>query len=182
MDAFLPTDYAVPQGESKYMKFEQGDNKFRVLDKPIFGWLAWKEDSEGKHPVRFTMDAKPVDLHEYAEQRVTHFWAMPVWNINTKSIQVLEITQKSVQKAIEALARNEDWGSPIGYNITVKREGEKLNTEYFINPSPHTDLPLEAKQAYDDAKMQGFDIGRLYEGGDPFGASATVEDGEPVIT
>lgn len=171
MDNFLPDTYEVPKGESKYMKFEQGDNKFRILDKPIFGYEAWTQpDEENKNgkPVRFKMEEKPVDLRPFKEQKLSHFWAMPVWSFNAKSVQVLQLTQKGIQKALEALARNEDWGSPLGYNITVKREGEKLETEYFINPSPHSEIPVEVVEKFTELKANGFDITRLFSNGDPF--------------
>ena len=177
-NAFLPDNYEVPQGESLYLKLEQGDNKFRIMDRPVFGWLGWQEDEEHKQkPVRFAMDQKPTDLRSFKEQRVNHFWAMPVWNFKTGSIQILEVTQKSLQKALEALARNEDWGSPLRYNITIRRQGEKLDTEYFVNPSPHSDAPAEAREAWSQTVKNGFDISRLFKGEDPFAPNPNI-DGE----
>lgn len=169
MNNFLPDDYKVPAGESKYMRFEQGANKFRILQKPIFGWEAWSmpdsENPNGK-PIRFRMEEKPVDLREYKNQRISHFWAMPVWNFQTGQIEVLELTQKSILRAIEALARNEDWGSPLEYNITVSREGENMDTKYQVTPSPKNEMPEEATTAFADLK--DFNIERMFEGGDPF--------------
>lgn len=166
---FLPADYSVPASENKYMKLVKGDNKFRILEKPIFGWEAWTEDAEGKHPVRFKMDAKPVDLRQYKDQKVSHFWAMPVWDFNSEAILVLQITQKTIQQALEGFARNEDWGSPLGYNITVNRKGDtQLTTEYTVTPSPHSDVPMDAEDQFASLKAGGFDISRLYTGGDPF--------------
>lgn len=165
-------DYEVPKGESKYMKFEQGDNKFRILQKPIFGWEGWKIIDGKDTPVRFKMEEKPVDLREFKEQRLSHFWAMVVWNFEHKSIEVLEITQKTIQKTIESLARNEDWGSPLGYSITVNREGEKLETKYTVTPSPIKETPQEVTKAFEELK--DFDITRLFSNGDPF--SSEVKD------
>ena len=39
MDNFLPIDYEVPEKAGNYMKFEDGINRFRILQKPIFGLL-----------------------------------------------------------------------------------------------------------------------------------------------
>ena len=36
---FLPDNYEAPQGGGGYMKFQKGDNKFRIVGKPIIGWL-----------------------------------------------------------------------------------------------------------------------------------------------
>ena len=172
---FLPSDYAVPPSENKYVKYVQGDNKFRIMDKPIFGWEAWKVEEGKDKPVRFEMDNKPIDLREFKEQKISHFWAMPVWNFQTKGIQVLQITQKGIQEALESLARNEDWGSPLTYNITINKKGEKLKTEYQVHPSPHTEAPLDAQEAYAEAVKNGFDITRLFTNDDPFTAPSETE-------
>jgi hypothetical protein len=50
---------------------------------------------------------------------------MVVWNYIDKQVQILEITQASIRKALEELEANEDWGDLRGYDITVKREGEE---------------------------------------------------------
>lgn len=174
-----PDNYEVPKGESQYMKFEQGDNKFRILEKPIFGWEAWTipdaENPSGK-PVRFPMDQKPRDLRLYKNQRANHFWAMPVWNFRTSRVEVLQVTQKTIQQAVENLARSEDWGSPLHYSITVNKEGTtKEDTKYHVAPSPHKEVPEEVKNAWEKVKANGFDLTELYRGGDPFQPSEYVE-------
>ncbi len=164
-------NYEVPKSQGKYVKFEQGDNKFRILEKPIFGWEAWttpdSENPNGK-PVRFKFNEKPTDLRNFKGQNVKHFWAMPVWNFKLESVQVLEITQKTIQQAIESLARNEDWGSPLEYNITINQQGKDLETKYIVNPSPHTELKEEAVEAWKGVKEAGFNINNLFDGEDPF--------------
>lgn len=173
---FLPEGHEVPRGESKYMKFEQGNNKFRFLDKPIFGWEAWIVEDGKDKPVRFRFDEKPVDLREFKRQEVKYFWAMPVWNFQTQAVEVLELTQKTIIKPIEALARNEDWGSPLHYNITVNKEGTtKEDTSYIVNPSPHSEAPVEARDQFKQLQAEGFDISRLYDGGDPFAPADTPD-------
>ena len=39
-DQFLPTSYEVPNKPGNYMKFADGENRFRVLASPILGWEA----------------------------------------------------------------------------------------------------------------------------------------------
>jgi len=170
MSDFLPEDYEVPVGESNYMKWIEGDNKFRILQKPIFGWEGWKD----KVPHRFPMDEMPTDLVQYKDSQVNHFWAMPVWNFTTERVEVLEITQKGIQGAIAGYANNEDWGSPLAYNITVNRKGTTMSdTEYSVTPSPKTDVPLEARAAFDE--MTDFEITRLFNGGDPFSSEKKTQ-------
>ena len=55
-----------------------------------------------------------------------------MWNFDTKQVEILEITQTTVQTAMEELINSEEWGDPLGYSITVNRKGENLETEYSV--------------------------------------------------
>lgn len=163
-------NYSVPKSESRYMRLEQGENKFRILEKPIFGWEGWKPGADGKDtPMRYRMDEKPTDLAAFRNQRINHFWAMPVWNLKTLKVEVLQLTQKTILGAIENLARDEEWGSPLGYTLKVTKEGTtKEDTKYHVAPMPHKAVPEEVKAAFTKVKSEGFDLKALYDGGDPF--------------
>jgi len=157
---FLPDNYVAPKGNSNYMKFEKGENKFRILSRPMMGWLDWQD----KKPLRFSMSAKP-DKPVDANKPIKHFWAMIVWNYLKEEIQILEITQKSVQSAIEQLAKDADWGNPFSYDIKVIKEGDGMDTEYTINPVPHKPINAEILEAF---KAKPCFLGALYQGADPF--------------
>lgn len=161
MDDFLPQGYEPPASGGNYMKFEKGENRFRILSRPIIGW----EDWEDKKPVRFRMDAKPEKPID-PKKPIKHFWAMAVWNYKTSRVQVLEITQSSIQKAVKALADDADWGNPLEYDIKVVRTGDGMDTEYQTNPVPHKPLTDEIKEQVAQVKVN---LEALYDGGDPFG-------------
>lgn len=160
MSDFLPPEYAVPSGSDHYMKFEQGENRFRILSKPIIGW----EDWDNKKPIRFKMTQKP-DASIDPQKPVKHFWAMVVYNVLANKLQILEITQSGIQKSIKALAADPDWGNPNGYDIKVTRKGSGLETEYALNPVPHKPLSEEIGQLYDASNIN---LEALFDGGDPF--------------
>lgn len=157
---FLPTGYEIPKGNANYMKFEKGENKFRILSKPIIGWLDWDE----KKPLRFRMDEKPERSID-PEKKVKHFWAFIVWNYGMNSIQILEVTQSTIQSSIKSLTQDEDWGAPYNYDLKVIKTGDNMETEYKVNPSPKKKLPNEVSDAF-EAKPIYLDA--LYEGADPF--------------
>ena len=129
MSDFLPSNYKVPVSQNGgYMKLQTGKNKFRILTSPVIGYEYWKEIEDGRKPVRVRMDVK-VSPNELGEDGVLkHFWAMVVWNYSVGEIQILEITQKNIQKAIKELASDEEWGSPLEYDLTITKEVEKLET------------------------------------------------------
>jgi hypothetical protein len=165
---FLPTDYEVPQKSGNYMKFQDGENKFRFLSSPILGWETWEEAGDGsRKPKRNPMN-KPFSVNEVEDgdpTKVKHFWAAVVWNYNEEKIQILEITQKGIQKSLRALSASKDWGSPLDYDILVTKTGQKLETEYQVNPVPPRELDKGVKQLYKDMKI---DLEALFKGDDPF--------------
>lgn len=118
-NAFLPEGYEAPASNANYMKLLDGENKIRILSKPIVGWLDWKD----KKPLRFRMNAKPEKPVDPAKP-IKHFWAFLVWNYAESHVQVLELTQATIQKAIADLSKDDDWGPPFGYDIKITRKGK----------------------------------------------------------
>src|SRR6266436_1331299 len=111
---FFNKDYEIPQ-ISKYMKFEEGENIFRILgsfinETAVMGTVYWKTADKGRMPVRLkpnvAVPASELELNpKTGEIEIPkHFWAFPVYNYRSKSIQILEITQKSIMNAIKSLA------------------------------------------------------------------------------
>lgn len=161
-DNWLPSDYDVPEEPSKYMKFHKGSNRFRVMGRPIIGWEYWTEDSSGRHPNRVREQS---DLPKDVDGEAKHFWAFSVWNTDEECFQILQVTQKTIQRAIKALAADADWGDPTNYDIVVERTGEDLRTEYAVNPKPAKALPKTVTDSYREFTCN---LDALYDGDDPF--------------
>ena len=165
MNNFLPKSYEVPVSGGKYMKLQQGDNQFRVLGSAIIGWQYWTTD---KKPVRSKTPFENAPVNAKLDNGVfkpKHFWAFPVWNYKDNAVQILEVTQSTIQSSIKALVDDSDWGDPKGYDIKINRSGEVLDTEYTVNPKPHTPIKLEIQSEYANTPL---DLNELYRSGDPF--------------
>lgn len=144
---YLPKDYVPPV--NSFMKLMEGDNEIRILSKPIIGKVWWEtEDGEvrkkgekakkGDKPRRVSYkDQVPEDARDSAKE----FWTLKVLDYNTTSVRVLEITQASIISSLTQLINNEKWGDPRNYDINIKREGEGLQTAYYVIPSPPDELP-----------------------------------------
>ena len=158
MNDFLPDNYQAPAGNSNYMKFHDGENKFRILSKPILGWLGWDQ----KTPHRFPIDKKP---ERKFDEPLKHFWAFIVFNYNEEAVQILEITQSTIQRAIADMAKNDDWGAPYEYDIKVTRRGKDLTTEYSVMPSPKKPVSDEIKKMALDKPCY---LQALYTNDDPW--------------
>ena len=164
----LPTDYKLPQTSSRYLKFQEGANKFRILSAPIFGYVGFVDDAEtGKpSPIRST-DLNELDGTDWrVGGEPKYFWAMIIWDYKDKMVKILEIKQKTIIRAIYDYEKNEDWGDSRKYDLTVTRSGEKLDTTYTIMASPHKPLAAEIKAAYE---AESIDLKALFTGDNPFG-------------
>lgn len=165
MDDFLPKGYEPPKSTWNYMKIVDWDNKFRILSNAIVWWEDWEVSSDWtRKPVRYTYDKKPETSFD-PEKPVKHFWAFIVYNYSDKNIQILEITQKSIQSAITSLYLNEDWGDPKWYDIKINRSWKELKTEYVITPSPSKPLNPEIIKDFESKKIN---LSALFEWKDPF--------------
>jgi len=156
---FLPTNYVAPKQNNYYFKPEKGENKIRILSKPIMGWEDWKDNK----PIRFHMDKKPIP--QDPEKGVKHFWAFIVYNYNAKAIQIYNVTQASVRKSIETLCKDSDWGAPYFYDIKIMKSGDGMDTEYTVNPLPHKPISEEVVKLFHERPIN---LEALYDGNDPF--------------
>lgn len=165
MNDFLPKDYTVPETASGYMKLKDGENVFRVLSSAITGFEYWTNDNK---PVRspYPFDETPnIKVVNGQPQRVKHFWAFVVWNYATKAVEILELTQSSIQNAITNLIEDADWGNPKDYDIKITRTGAGLETEYSVNPKPAKELDHDIAVAYADKKIN---LQKLFKSENPF--------------
>lgn len=159
---FLPENYVMPETPSNYMRFQKGINRFRILGQAIEGYEYFTTENK---PVRSKepFETTPSDIKK--DGRVKHFWAFPVWNYQTNSIQILELTQKGIMTAVKALVDNPSWGSPYQYDIAVTRTGEGLDTEYSTMPEPKSETSDEIKNAFMEKPIN---LEKLFTGEDPF--------------
>ena len=176
-DDFLPNEYKEPV-VSRYMKFEEGENRVRVLPaklgKPIviMGWEYWKTVEGGKRkPVRIKLNENvPVGELEVNPktgelEQPRFFWALTVWNYTIGAIQILEITQKTVRQGIESLSKNPKWGSPINYDLVITQTDINGKITYSVIPEPKDKIDPGILGKYDVIPV---DLEALYLGEDPF--------------
>ena len=167
MSNFFPSDdYKLPV-TSNYMKFQEGENNFRVLSSAITGWEYW--NVEGK-PIRskeeFEYLPEGIKREKDGSFRVNHFWAFVVYNYNAKKIQILELTHKGIMGDVQNLVNSPKQGEPKEYDITFNRKGTGFSdTEYSVMPNPRSEIDSEIVMKYETL---GIKLEALYDGEDPF--------------
>ena len=165
-DNFFPTeDYKLPDN-SNYFKFKDGENNFRVLSSAIVGFEYWNTDNKpirSKEKLEYTPE--DIRLEHGKPTPIKHFWAFVVWNYEAGKVQILELTQKTIMSSMQALIKNEKWGNPKGYDITVTRTGSGLDTEYQVMPNPHTEIDSGVEETY---AHRPANLEALFDNSDPF--------------
>lgn len=179
----LPDDYDKrPKGSSgRYLKLAKGDApaRFRILSlPPISGLLKWgvaPGDTKDR-PVRIKLGGQFPDGYTWqankfnpagGERKPQYFLAFPIWRYDNKQVEVWEVTQSIVQEQYEASIKHPDFGDPLGYDFTLTRS-DKNETTYLLQPSPQKPLAAAVQKAWETCQQGGFDLTRLYDGGDPF--------------
>lgn len=149
MTKFNPNDYKEQSNNIYLSKFEEGDTTIRILsdEEPVMGWEYWIDGDNGK--------PKPVRVHDQSEvdysalrtnpktgekDKPTFFWALPVYNFNTQSIQWATLKWKTVREPILNFWRNKKWGSPVEYNFVVTKTTDDGITKYSVIAEPKDDL------------------------------------------
>ena len=176
---FLPDNYQPPAASGgNYLKFAQGKTTFRIIGDSssgtaIVGWLGWSEENGKRKPHRST--AKPP-AGTFAENP-KHFWAFLAWNPEAERVQICEIVQRGIQDALRELINDPDWGDLKGYDVTIQRDGDGLDTSYTVIPKPKSALSGTSVEVIKES-IPKINLSALYTGDDPFAAmEATPTEG-----
>ena len=178
MSNFLPKNYQAPASNSNYLKLTEGANKFRVCSDATIGFEFWTNENK---PVRLKEkpQEKPSDirLNDDGSYTIKHFWAFSVLDRKDKVVKIMEITQRSIMDEISELLKNEDWGDITGYDITITRKGQGLETRYSVQPSPHKELTKEEQSLVARTEI---DLNKLFAGENPLEKKAEIVEPDEV--
>lgn len=171
--SFLPKDEKEPEAVNNYMKLDkENENKFRVMGSAITGWELWidgkpvrKKDGEFTLEELNSADENPFSKTEPKELKTPrYFWAFPVYNYATESIQILELTQATIREGIKGYLEDEDYGKDVTkYDFVIKMNEDGKG--YTVRAKPPKDIDEGMVKLYED---MGINLEALLEGADPF--------------
>jgi len=166
-NSFLPSDYEAPSTSSSFMKLDQGDSNFRVLSPAVTGYEYWSNDTKVFRSKEFPTETPNIRVRvnkktgKEEADKVKHFWAFVVWNYAEEAVQVLHISQKTIQKDILNFVNDSDWGNPMEYDIKISRTGKELTTKYQVSPKPKKALSEEIVAEFEKSNI---DLEEMYFG------------------
>ena len=167
-------------------KIQSGTSvRFALLDdNPLEFFEVWGEASDGGvKPFRFRDEPTPDDIDaefgsDYsrrlnrdgsAPEPAKFAIAVPVFNHDAGSVQVLQVSQKSINREFDSISQMEDYSNLLEWDFVLGKEGNGLNTEYSLRAVPRKKGSQEAVDAaWEESKSNGFDVSRLLSGGNPF--------------
>lgn len=164
-----------------------GSVRFALLtDQPLEFFECWGETAEGSvKPFRFTEDPSPDDIEaemgpDYsrrmnregtAPEKVKFALAVPVYNYETSSVQIMQLSQKSLQNELDDISQMEDYADLLSWDFVMGKEGNGLETRYSLRPVPRKKGSQDTiEYAWSDSVSGGFDISRILTGENPFKA------------
>ena len=159
--------------------------RFALLDdNPLEFFEVWGEAQDGSvKPFRFTDEPTPDDVDaefgsDYsrrlnrdgtAPEPAKFAIAVPVYNHDAGSVQVLQVSQKSINREFDSISQMEDYANLLEWDFVLGKEGNGLNTEYSLRAVPRKKGSNDViQEAWEETQSGGFDIGRLLTGGNPF--------------
>lgn len=168
-NAFLPAGYEQPETGGNYLKLVNGVNKFRILSNSITGWEYWNTLNKPVRSKEEPTSTPNIKTDKDGRTKISHFWAFVVWDYKSQGIKILELTQRTIQDAIIALYKDENWGDPKGYDLAITKTGEKMDTKYTLVPAPPKPVLESIKSQYERTIVN---LEALYSGADPFAIKA----------
>lgn len=169
---FLPESYEIPSTGSSFTKLVTDvELRIRIVSKPLIWYSYFSIWTDGKKKQIHSKDF-PEKLINPATNKYTgkpevpqEFWAMKVYNYNTKQVELFETTKNPIKSAIFTLVKDDDYGSPKNYDIKIKKTGVEKDTKYSVIPTPPKPLDLDIEALCDDTYMN---LEALYVWGNPF--------------
>jgi len=165
-----------------------GSVRFHITsDEPLSFFECWGEstDGSGVKPFRFLEDPSPADIEAEmgaSYQRrpnrdgtgvepVKAAIAFFVYNYDTESIQVMQVSQKGIIRELDQLTQMEDYADLENWDFVLGKEGSGIGTEYALRIVPIKKTSASAmRKAASESEESGADIKRLLDGGNPFKA------------
>jgi hypothetical protein len=179
--------YIEPTAPNNYLKFDQeGSYVFRILtlktevvsyfrgflENPAEGQskkLVLPNNGDGQIP------AIPAGVKLKAfgtENPLKLVWAVKIFNIDTQDVQIWEISQAKIRKALFAIARGKlknDWTK---FDLEITKTGQKTETEYTMINGDTRELTQEELEIINSkpVNLKAMELNK-----DPFEVSSQAE-------
>jgi hypothetical protein len=139
-----------------YMRLESGENRLRIITKP-FQYLVHRYKPAPEAPgfgerIYSSLPHGSDPVMDKTKEKPKRRWLIGVIDRKTQSYKILDMGT-SVFKGIQELVKDEDWGEPSMYDISIKVDKNGGATGYYTvipkGKKPLSPADLELKQQVD---------------------------------
>lgn len=138
----LSPDYVAPAGGDIYMKMAKAGSpiKFVIAGQIVTGYSYWTNAKTKVRSREYPKTTPDIQVEEDGKvTRVSHFWCLPVYDTETETVRILEITQRTLQDQLNSIFSGGDYdlsdlSSPMA--IKISATGDKMLTKYTLMPVP----------------------------------------------
>lgn len=168
--SLFPVGYEAPEPDSGvYIKLPEDGKAKRIafIGQILPGYEYWNKDDKGIR-MKEKPEATPADIRidktSRKPEKVKHFWACPVIDLDTRQVGVLQISQQQIMGPVTSASDEVDF-SKGDFGIKIDRKGSgKNNTKYTVMVIPiKADKRPTAEERQAAAEL---DIEALIFGGD----------------
>lgn len=154
------------KSETNYVKFVEGSNQMRILDKePKAVWVHWlanANNGKGLSVVCLGKDCPMCQKYRYdkankiqTRDRLSRQFVINVYNRNTERVELLQ-KGKSIFETLATF--HKQMGDITGYDMNIVKAGKGLDTKYTLLPVMQSQPIPEGLELYDlDEVTQTFD-------------------------
>lgn len=199
----IPSD-AKEINLSNYTRLAEGDNRFRLVDRPIYGAEVWyrreKVDEETGEVLKrddgeIIMETKvmrfkpgepiisPAELRDWKRDKPRKFIGMLVYNYATGSVEILTASQKDLFESLFGILRHSaDGMNPFkaDFKVQKKHDGKKLIAGRMMDTYKYIVTQSRETNTADEVinALQCLpmrpNLPALYDGEDPFSEDFAV--------
>lgn len=175
----LDPTYVAPVGGGSWLRMPKSGSpiRFIIVGQAITGYSYWTEAKECRRFREMPKETPDIKIEDDGKKKVSHFWVLPVYDCNSETVKLLEITQRSVQDQLADIFGGGDYDlgdltAPMA--IKISATGEKLTTKYTLMPVPVNIPDLMGRLEKDEMASANFD--ELV-----FATKSKAEDAEPGV-
>ena len=140
--------YKPPVGGDVFLKMAKAGTpiKFVPCGTTATGFSYWTNDKKCIRSPKRPTETPNIRVDDKGKvDSIKHYWAMPVFDCESKSVRILEITQSGIQQAITAIDDGSDYDlSSMQQAIKVSAIGSGFDTKYtvLVVPFKADELPV----------------------------------------
>lgn len=151
-------DYKPPASGDIFLKNAKAGApiKFLFVGKIATGYSYWTSDKKCIRSLKRPTETPNIRIDDKGKvDSVKHYWAIPVFDCESRTIRILEVTQVSIQQAITAINDGPDYDlSSMQQAIKISAVGSGFDTKYTLLVVPFKEADLDVVLSM----MQGSEI------------------------